>query len=314
MKSPKKSAHDAERIKTEGRDTIERALKDFMLYNHAARLAPTTDRFYRCQLTPFARWCHQYEIQSERAISPTVIRGYLASLLDRGLSDYSVHAAARAIRAFLNFCVCEGRISVSPMSKVARPRIDRRILPAFTHDDVHKLLRVCTEVRDEAIILFLLDTGCRAAEMVGLDGGDINLLNGEINIRKDKGRKDRIVFLGQSARAGLLGYYAERCTPGEHEPVWISQTREERLTPSGLHQLLKRLGERAGIENCAPHTFRRTFAIWCLRNGMDVFRLARLMGHADISVLRQYLYLLKDDLRAAHAQFGTVGRLLGAWT
>lgn len=44
---------------------------------------------------------------------------------------------------------------------------------------------------------------------------------------------------------------------------------------------------------------------------MDLFRLARLMGHSDVSVLRQYLYLLKDDLRAAHAQFGFVDRLLG---
>lgn len=92
--------------------------------------------------------------------------------------------------------------------------------------------------------------------------------------------------------------------------MWLSTTRQRRLTISGVQQLLRRLGRAAGVENCSPHTFRRTFAIWSLRNGMNLFRLARLMGHRDISVLRQYLYLLKEDLRAAHAQYGSVDRLL----
>ena len=184
------------------------------------------------------------------------------------------------------------------------------MLPALSNAEVHKLLSVCTSLRDETLILTLLDTGCRASELVNLDGRDVDLNSREVHVRGGKGGKDRNVFLGGHTSTGLAAYYRERGRPKKDEPIWISQTRGERLTPSGLHQLLKRLGAQARVPHCAPHTFRRTFAVSCLRNGMDLFRLARLMGHADISVLRQYLFLLKEDLRAAHAQYGFVDRLL----
>ena len=290
--------------------SVKQAYDDFMLYNRAARLTAKTQSFYECQLAPFVRHCHANTIERVDAITPVLVREYLISLEARRLSDYSVHAAARSIRAFLNFCVREEHIIVSPMARVAMPRVNRRILPAFSEDDVHRLLSICETKRDRAILLFLLDTGCRVSELVNLNGGDINIRTGEVQIRQGKGGKDRSVFLGQTVRDSLLDYYGERGVPDEQEPIWLSQTRGERLTLSGLQQALKRLGRQSGVKHCSPHTFRRTFAITCLRNGMDIFRLARLMGHSDIGVLRQYLYLVKDDLRTAHAQFGSVDRLL----
>lgn len=286
------------------------ALRDFMLYNRAARLARKTLRFYEGQLKPFVIWCDALDVGHVSAITPSLIRGYLVSLEDRGLRDNSIHAAARAIRAWLNFCVREEYIQASPMDKVAMPRVSRKILPSLSEENITCLLAACNSARDNAIVLVLLDTGLRASELVNLDGKDVDLDFGEIHVRQGKGSKDRTVFLGSEARRALRDYYVERGEPEENHPVWISQTRHQRLTASGLHQLLKRLGEQAGVDDCAPHTMRRTFALWCLRNGMDIFRLARLMGHTDISVLRRYLYLLKDDLRAAHAQYGVVDKLL----
>lgn len=290
--------------------SVHQAYSDFTLYNRAARLTAKSQSFYECQLAPFVRYCHAHAIDSVGAITPVLVRAYLISLEDRQLSDYSVHAAARAIRAFLNFCVREEHIAVSPMARVAMPRVNKRILPAFSEDDVHRLIAGCDTKRDRALVLFLLDTGCRVSELVNLNGGDVNLRMGEVQIRKGKGGKGRSVFLGQAARDSLLAYYGVRGVPDEQAPVWLSQTRRKRLTLSGLQQLLKRLGRLSGVKHCSAHTFRRTFAITCLRNGMDIFRLARLMGHSDIGVLRQYLYLVKDDLRSAHAQFGSVDKLL----
>ena len=163
------------------------------------------------------------------------------------------------------------------------PRLDRRVLPALSDAEVRRLLSACKLERDRAIILFLLDTGCRAFEAVQVNGEDIDLQSGDVRIRQGKGRKERIVFLGQNARAQLIRYYHDRGTPESKDPVWISEKSSERLTTSGLHQILKRLGRYAHVEHCGPHTFRRTFALWSLRNGMDIFRLARLMGHADIA-------------------------------
>ena len=291
---------------------FRQALADFMLYNRAARLTRKTLSFYDYQLTAFARFCADHGVHDLHTVTPAVIRAHLIDLEERQMSDYTIHAAARAIRAFLRFCVREEFIAISPMDKVAMPHVNKQILPAFTPDDIHRLLAACEHERDRAIVLFLLDTGCRVSELVNLNVQDIDITVGEVTIRRGKGRKDRTVFLGRIATDALLAYYCKRGEPTEGlGPVWFSLTRHTRLTLSGAQQLLKRLGRQAGVEHCSPHTFRRTFAIWSLRNGMDIFRLARLMGHADISVLRQYLHLIKEDLRAAHAQYGSVDRLFG---
>lgn len=82
------------------------------------------------------------------------------------------------------------------------------------------------------------------------------------------------------------------------------------LTPNSLLLLCRRLGERADVPHCHPHTFRRMFAITSLRNGCDLARLAVLMGHADTQVLRRYLPFVADDLADAHERYGPVDSLL----
>ena len=64
------------------------------------------------------------------------------------------------------------------------------------------------------------------------------------------------------------------------------------------------------MDHCHPHTFRRTFALWSLRSGMDIFSLQRLMGHADLSVLRKYLDQVQQDLQDAHRKHGAVDGML----
>src|SRR5205085_2510187 len=127
---------------------------------------------------------------------PDHIRAYLVSLQRRGLKDNSQHAAAGAIRAWLNFLVREELLIESPMRKVGMPRRGHHILPALARDDVKKLLDACLTARDKAIVLSLLDSGCRAAEFVALNVGDVDIKSGAITIHEGKGRKDRTTFLG----------------------------------------------------------------------------------------------------------------------
>jgi integrase/recombinase XerD len=70
------------------------------------------------------------------------------------------------------------------------------------------------------------------------------------------------------------------------------------------------IGARAGLKRrLGPHTFRRTFATWSLRSGIDLEQLRQLMGHSDYSVLRQYLALVEADLKQAHQQHSPLNNL-----
>lgn len=194
-------------------------------------------------------------------------------------------------------------MAVSPMKSVAMPRKPKQVKDALSERQVRALLGAATSARDKAILLLLLDTGLRASELVALSGGDVDLDSGSIHVRLGKGAKDRKVYMGSKATRAVLRYVAElssaqRSTQG---PLFLSGKRKGRLTRSGLYRLLVRLGERAGVDGCSPHALRRTFAVSCIRAGMNIYVLARLMGHEDIDVLKQYLPLAETDLRQAHA-------------
>ena len=64
-------------------------------------------------------------------------------------------------------------------------------------------------------------------------------------------------------------------------------------------------------EPCAPHRFRRTFTLWCLRDGMDLHSLRMLMGHSSLAVLQRYLALAGEDVERAHKAHSPADKLLG---
>ena len=93
------------------------------------------------------------------------------------------------------------------------------------------------------------------------------------------------------------------------DPLWVS-VQGNRLTYWGLRQVIRRRAEKAGVPAPSLHSFRRAFALLCLRNGADVYSLQKLMGHSDLSVLRRYLKQTEDDLRATHEKHGPVDNWL----
>lgn len=290
---------------------ISDAYTAYRLDAQARGVTPQTLRTYTNRIEPFIRWCEAQGVTTLQAITPTLARSYLVHLQERNLSSYTVNGIGRAVRAFINFCVAEGMLAESPMRRVIVPKVDKKIMPSLSEDDASALLAACQSERDEAVLLFLLDTGLRAGEFVGLDGRDIDISTGAVLVRQGKGNKDRVVYLGVKTRKQLIRYFAmERGAPGDNEPVWLSATKGVRLTTSGLAQILERLGQRAGVKHCSPHVFRRTFALWSLRAGMSLFHLQRLMGHEDLQVLRRYVALVEGDAKEAHKKYGAVDRIL----
>lgn len=286
------------------------ALDVFLVSREAMRATPATLDWYRRRLGSFLAFLSTQDVAKPQDIRPQHIRTFIVGLQRRGLSDWYIHGHARAIKTFLRFLHNEGIIPDNPMQRVAMPRLDKRILPAFSPDDVKRLLDACHTARDTAIVLCLLDTGCRVGEFVRLNVGDVEMKTGAVTIRQGKGNKDRVTFLGTKARKALLRYLVERTSIGPDDALWLSNTTGERLSAHGLRCMLRRLGKKAGIEKCNPHTFRRTFALWCLRNGMNIYALQQLMGHSDLTILRRYLALVEKDLESAHRRHGAVDNLL----
>ncbi len=289
---------------------LQLSVDSFYLDREASGCTAATMIWYNKYVGALVDYLSERGVTELGQITPTHLRAWLVSLQGRELSGRTIHHHASTARAFLNFCVAEELLTASPMRKVKMPPMPKDILPAFSHEDIEKLLRECRTARDTAMIYFLLDTGCRAAEFCKLTVGDVDVGDGTVTIRQGKGKKDRVALMGKRSRKALLKYLATRVERKPDDPLWMTEAGDGALGDWGLRTFLKRLGRRAGVDHCSPHTFRRSFALWSLDAGMDIASLARIMGHADLQVLLRYLNQQKTHLQKAHREHGPVDHLL----
>lgn len=288
-------------------------LEAFLLDRKTQNFSPHTLAFYRQELKRFLAFCEGRAINQVGQITANDLRGFLLWLEETGHNPGSVNIGFRAVRAFLRWYEREAEPDgwKNPVEKVKNPKVAIEPLQPVDLGDVRKLLKACGAgdflgLRDVAIFRALLDTGARAAEFLALNLEDVDMVTGAILIRQGKGRKPRNVYLGKAARKALKRYLQGR---GDDNPaLWVTDDGA-RMKYGGLRGMVARRAAQAGIEPPELHSFRRAFALDCLRAGMDIYTLQKLMGHADLQVLRRYLAQNDADLREAHGKFSPGDRL-----
>lgn len=280
-------------------------LDAFMLDRRAQNVTGGTLYFYEKKLALFSGFCETQAVTRISQIDPGLLRGFLLWLEGTGHNPGGCHAAYRAARAFLRWWAAEVEPENwrDPFARVRAPKVPQEPIEGISMANVKELMASCKRgqfagERDRAIILALLDTGARAAEFCAVRLNDVNTTTGAVLIRQGKGRKTRTVFLGKMARKQLRTYLRIR-GEDQNPALWVKEDGEA-LTVWGLNDMMARRARLAGIPRPGLHDFRRSFALAMLRNGCDIFTLQRLMGHADISILRRYLRQTDEDGRRAH--------------
>ncbi len=294
-------------------DPLAAEVTAFLIDRQARGLSPGTIAYYRKKLTLWRKVFVALEVNDWQHLTPQHIRRGLLQLA-RTHNPGGVHAAFRALRAFLAWW--EGETEPqgwrNPIGKVKPPKLTANPLPPVRVDTLKAMLATCDKTllgqRDRAIILALFDTGCRASEFVALDIGDFDMATGAVIVRHGKGDKRRVTFLGNKTRREVGRYLRGRGNP-DAGALWVTD-EGGRLTVSGLRHVIRRRAKRAGVAAPGLHSFRRAFALAMKRGGADLVDLQKLMGHADLSVLRRYLATDESDLAAAHKKAGPVDRLL----
>lgn len=293
-------------------DDLQRWLDAFLIDRQSLNVTTGTMRFYHDKIKLLVNYANSHGIKSVSNFTPTLIREYLIELAVTH-NPGGVHMAYRCLKTFLNWYGREAEPVDwdNPIRNVRPPKISIHPLEPVELSVITKLLKVCDSAtfhgaRDTAIIYFLLDSGLRAAELCALDIDDVDPIVGDVLVRNGKGGKPRTVMVGKRTRKAVRTYL--RFRNDNEDALWVTEDGD-RLTYWGLNLILKRRAKQARVKKPGLHDFRRAFALSCLRSNMDVFSLQRLMGHADLSVLRRYLDQNDDDSRAAHAKASPVDNL-----
>ena len=300
-------------VTMEYRFEIRREIQAYLIDCEARNLSPKTTKSYEYELGYLHDWLTEQGVTTIPELTPQVLRSWMLKLGETRTPG-GLHVNYRCVKAFLRWVWAENDLeSRNPISRVRPPKVPRKQLPPVKLDDLRAILRTCDRncfigARDKAILLALLDTGCRASEFLALDIGDVDIASGQVRVRHGKGGKPRITFLGKRSRREIKHYWRFRQEIDEDEPLWVN-SQGTRLGYEGLRQVLRRRAEMAQVEPPTLHSFRRGFALMSLRNGVDVYSLQRLMGHADLTMLRRYLAQTDADLQEAHRRSGPVDNL-----
>lgn len=287
-------------------------IESFLIDRQTAGLSKYSIRFYRMYLHQFVTYCNASSLSLVQQVSSDFLRRYLLAYSENH-NPGGVHGLFRTLRAFFRWIMDEEVMPVdwkNPMSKVKPPKIVLEPIEPISIADVKSLIDTCqhgqfTGDRDQAIFLFLLDTGARAQELCSITIEDMDLNTGTVLIRHGKGGKSRMVFIGRKTRRALRSYLRLRPSLSSHS-LFVSKNGDG-ITYNGLRLLLDRRVKLAKLETKPSlHDFRRAFALNMLRNGVDIFALQRLMGHADLQVLRRYLAQNDEDSQLAHVRGGPV--------
>lgn len=271
-----------------------------------------TQGFYKEQMTHFLKFCEGQVIEHISQITASTIRDYLIWLEEEGHNPGGVHAAYRVLKTFLRWFDSEAEPVQwrNPIEKVKAPKLAEDPLEPVELKTVSAMIATCNDSflgkRNKVIFLFLLDTGLRARELLSLNLADVNQVTGAVILRVGKGRKPRSIFISPSTRKAVRAYIRER--KDNQAALFVLDDLTERLGYGGLRVLIKKHASLAHVPEPTAHDFRRAFAINCLRNGMDLVTLARLMGHTSLKVLQRYLKMVDGDLHEAHDRSSPVGR------
>jgi integrase/recombinase XerD len=285
----------------------------FLNSRKAQGAAEGTFVFYRKKLKLLLDYCGAISVDRISQITPNMIRQFLVYLENTGHNPGGRHAAYRTLRTFLHWYEEEAELEgwTNPIRNVKAPKIPTEVLEPVSYKTVAKMIEACrrgtfTGDRDVAMLLCLLDTGARVTEFLNINLEDINQVQGNILIRHGKGGKPREVYLGKQSRHALRKYLKHR---NDHNPaLWVTHPRfgSERLNYDGLRSMLSRRAAKSNMDEPSSHDFRRAFALSMLRNGTDLYTLAKLMGHEGIVVLQRYLKQTYQDTKQAHRRAGPV--------
>jgi integrase/recombinase XerD len=215
--------------------------------------------------------------------------------------------AIRTVNSFLSWLHEEGTIThalrIRLLSHHAKP------LTTFSDTDVKRLVafrpRGRIQTRTWTLIVCLLDTGVRIDEALGLEQARVNLDELTIAV-KGKGGRERILPISPEGRKALFRLMAKQS--GRYVFTTHSGTR---LSYRNAYRDIKRLCQRAGVEGAHvhPHNVRHYFAVSYIRNGGDIYRLSRILGHTSLSTTQIYLRSMGlEHLQEGHAKYSPLGR------
>lgn len=292
-----------------------------------------TVRAYAREVRGFAAYLE--ELLGKDALVKTVehlhIRAYLGELYRRGLTKASAARALAAVRSWFKWMAKEGLVEQNPALLVSTPKLPKHLPRVPSAEEVNRVLNSLEETkaggrkksapedvdavawpeRDRVIFELLYGCGIRNSELVGLNVDSVKWGDDAIMVR-GKGRKERLVPLGDEAAMALRSYLPAResrlIAAGKgakvHDGPLLTNLRmrgECRLTTRSVGRIVKAIALSRGLAaDVHPHTLRHAFGTHMLEEGADLRAIQEMLGHERLSTTQRYTQLTVGQVQRVY--------------
>jgi integrase/recombinase XerD len=265
----------------------------------------------------FITWAQQRGVDQPCEVTRPVIECYQRFLFHRRkpngkpLSTYTQLGYLTPLRAWFKWLWRQHHIRVNPTSDLDLPRLEfqlpKHVLSAREADLVLSVPKVNEPLglRDRTILEVLYSTGVRRLELVQLRVYDVDRERGLVAVRQGKGRKDRVVPIGERALAWVARYLEgvrpQLCCGLRSEDYLFLSASGERLSPNWLSVAVAAYVRKAELgKQGSCHLFRHTMATLLLEAGADIRIIQEILGHSSLETTQIYTRVSVKMLKEVH--------------
>ena len=292
---------------------MQRYLDALKIKHYTKQTLHNNERYIR----DFIAWCDIRALRQAQEITKHILESYQRYLYlyrqsnGKPLSIYSQRCKLVPLRSWFKWLTKQNELLYNPASELELPRLSRRLPKAIlTSDEVEQVMQQTNinepiGLRDRAVLELLYSTGIRRMEIINLSIYDIDLARGTLLIRQGKGKKDRMLPLGERASYWLNQYLNnarnQYLTPKSDNILFLTRLGEK-FNEAWLSRTVAQYIDKAKLNKRGScHLFRHTMATLMLENGADIRFIQAMLGHAELSTTEIYTQVSLKKLKEVHA-------------
>ncbi|NEZ47977.1 integrase [Clostridium niameyense] len=270
---------------------IEEKIGIYLATKKLDGLSIQTLKNYKYNLLIFA----EYLRKPLAAINTMDLRMFLAQRC-KNMKPSSMNGQISILKSFFSWLHDEEYIPKNPAKKIKQTKQPKRVRHALNEEEIEFLRQACKTDREKALVEFLISTGCRLSEVVGVNKEDINWNEMSLFV-VGKGDKERKVYFSTKAKILIKKYLLTRVD--NNEALFVASKKPYgRLGGRSIQREIKKIAKRARLEKSIyPHLFRHSFATCKINSGMPLPILQHIMGHENPSTTQIYAELSEENIR-----------------